>query len=109
MIAIKNMEMPTDCKKCSLMGTDGNPKELLSPMMCIAIWATTHEIRHCIGGKIRDDCPLVEIEERKVEKLEKIKQIMNATEYIENDITYSYCYNQERKVKEIKEVLESEG
>jgi hypothetical protein len=50
------------------MGTDGNPKDLLSPMMCIAIWATTHEIKHCIGGKVRDDCPLVEIEERKVGK-----------------------------------------
>lgn len=63
MIAIKDMEMPTDCKKCSLMGTDGNPKDLLRPMMCVAIWATTHEIKHCVSGKIRDDCPLVEIEE----------------------------------------------
>jgi len=43
------------------MGTDGNPKDLLSPMMCVAIWATTHEIKHCVGGKILDDCPLVEI------------------------------------------------
>lgn len=59
MIAIKGMEMPTDCKKCPLMGTDGIDK--FSPMMCIAIWATTHEIKHCIGGKILDDCPLVEI------------------------------------------------
>jgi hypothetical protein len=43
------------------MGTDGNPKDLLNPMMCVAIWATTHEIKHCVGGKILDDCPLVEI------------------------------------------------
>lgn len=50
------------------MGTDGDPKDLLSPMMCIAIWATTHEKKHCIGGKVRDDCPLVDIEERKVGK-----------------------------------------
>lgn len=57
--------MPIDCKKCPLMGTDGNPKDLLSPMMCIAIWATTHEKKHCVGGKILDDCPLVEIEEGK--------------------------------------------
>lgn len=62
MIGIKGMkEIPTDCKKCPLMGTDGNPKDILSPMMCVAIWATTHEIRYCIAGKIRDDCPLVEI------------------------------------------------
>lgn len=62
MIAIKDIEKPTDCKKCPLMGTDGNPKDLFSPMMCIAIWATTYEIKHCVGGKILDDCPLVEIE-----------------------------------------------
>ena len=60
---IKDMEKPTDCKKCPFMGTDGNPKDLLNPMMCIAIWATTHEIKHCIGGKVRDDCPLVEIKQ----------------------------------------------
>lgn len=68
MVAIKGMEMPNDCKKCPLMGTDGNPKDLFSPMMCVAIWATTHEIKHCVEGKILDDCPLVEIEERKVGK-----------------------------------------
>jgi predicted RNA-binding Zn-ribbon protein involved in translation (DUF1610 family) len=68
MVAIKAMEIPKDCKKCPLMGTDGNPKDLLNPMMCVAIWATTHEIKHCVGGKILDDCPLVEIEERKVGK-----------------------------------------
>ena len=43
-----------------------------------------------------------------LEKLEQIEQIINATEYTENGITYSYCYNQERKVKEIREVLEQE-
>ena len=61
MVAIKGMNMPIDCKKCPLMGTDVNPKDLFSPMMCIAIWATTHEKKHCIGGKVRDDCPLAEI------------------------------------------------
>lgn len=66
MVAIKDMKMPKDCKKCSLMGTDG--RDIFSPMICMAIWATTHEIKHCIGGKMRDDCPLVEIEERKVGK-----------------------------------------
>jgi hypothetical protein len=58
MVAI-DMEMPTDCKKCPLAGTDGIDK--FSPMMCIAIWATKREIKHCVGGKILDDCPLVEI------------------------------------------------
>lgn len=72
MVAIKGMEMPKDCKKCPLMGTDGNTKDLLNPMMCVAIWATTHEIKHCVEGKILDDCPLVEIEERKVGKLKAI-------------------------------------
>lgn len=37
------------------MATDGADK--LSPMMCIALWAT----KHCTQGKILDDCPLVEI------------------------------------------------
>lgn len=61
MIAIKGMEKQTDCKKCNLMGTDGNPKDILSPMMCVAIWAIKHEVKHCIGGKVLDDCPLTEI------------------------------------------------
>lgn len=65
MVAIKGLKMPTDCKKCPLMGTDGNPKDLLNPMMCVAIWATTHKIKHCVEGKILDDCPLVEIQECK--------------------------------------------
>lgn len=61
MIAIKGIEKQTDCKKCPLMGTDGDPKDPLSPMMCIAIWATKREIKHCVEGKILDDCPLVDI------------------------------------------------
>lgn len=62
MVAIKDMkETPKDCKKCPLMGTDGIPTDYFKPMMCVAIWATKHEIKHCIGGKILDDCPLVEI------------------------------------------------
>lgn len=59
MIAIKGMEIQTDCKKCPLMATDG--VDLLSPMMCLALWATKHEVKHCVEGKILDDCPLVEI------------------------------------------------
>ena len=59
MIAIKGMEIPSDCKKCHLMATDG--LDILSPMMCIALWATKREIKHCVEGKILDDCPLVEI------------------------------------------------
>ena len=49
------MEPQTDCQKCPFMATDGADK--LSPMMCIALWAT----KHCTQGKILDDCPLVEI------------------------------------------------
>lgn len=62
MIAIKGIEeIPTDCKKCPLVAAKGSPKEPFSPMICVAIWAITHEIKYCIGGKIRDDCPLVEV------------------------------------------------
>lgn len=61
MIAIKDMEMPIDCKQCPLMGVDGSPRDPFSPMMCIAIWATKRERKHCVEGKILNDCPLVEI------------------------------------------------
>lgn len=60
MVAIKGMETQTDCKKCPLMAMD-DTDELISPMICIALWATKYEIRHCIEGRILDDCPLVEI------------------------------------------------
>lgn len=30
-------------------------------MMCVALWATKHEVKHCTQGKVLDDCPLVEI------------------------------------------------
>ena len=33
----------------------------LKPMMCLALWAVKHEVKHCIEGKILDDCPLTEI------------------------------------------------
>lgn len=38
------------------MATDGT-----SPMMCLALWATKHEVKHCTQGRILDDCPLKEI------------------------------------------------
>ena len=59
MIALKGMKLQTDCQKCPFMATDGIDK--LSPMMCIALWATKHEVKHCTQEKILDDCPLVEI------------------------------------------------
>lgn len=59
MIAIKGMELQTDCQKCPFMGIDGT--DTLSPMMCMALWATKHEVKHCTQGKVLDDCPLVEI------------------------------------------------
>lgn len=60
MIAIKGMELQTDCQKCPFMAIDG-ADTLLSAMMCVALWDTKHEIKHCVKGKILDDCPLVEI------------------------------------------------
>ena len=59
MVIIKGMEMQTDCKKCPFMATDSADE--LSPMMCVVLWATKHEVRHCVEEKILDDCPLVEI------------------------------------------------
>jgi hypothetical protein len=59
MVAIKGMDMQTDCKECPLMATDG--LDTLSPMMRFALWATKHKVKHCVEGKILDDCPLAEI------------------------------------------------
>ena len=59
MVIFKGMEPQTDCQKCPFMATDG--ADTLSPMMCIALWATKHEVKHCTQGKVLDDCPLVEI------------------------------------------------
>lgn len=47
MIAIKGNRL----SEVPIYGTD----TLLSPMMCLALWAT----KHCVQGKILDDCPLV--------------------------------------------------
>ena len=60
MVAIKGMKTQTDCKDCPFMATDG-ADELRSPMMCVALWATKHETKHCVGGRVLDDCPLVEV------------------------------------------------
>ena len=49
MVILKGMEPQTDCRKCPFMATDG--------MMCLALWAT----KHCVQGKILDDCPLEEV------------------------------------------------
>ena len=49
MVILKDMEPQTDCQKCPFMATDG--------MMCLALWATKHEVRHCVSEKILDDCP----------------------------------------------------
>lgn len=70
MVALKGMELQTDCQKCPFMATDG-ADTLLSPMMCVALWATKHEIKHCVEGKILDDCPLVEVEESRWIRLDK--------------------------------------
>ena len=44
MITIKGIEKQTDCKKCPFVVHDG--QDILNPMMCMAIWATTHEVKH---------------------------------------------------------------
>lgn len=59
MVILKGMAPQTDCQKCPFMATDGADE--LSPMMCIALWATKHEVKYCVQGEILNDCPLVEI------------------------------------------------
>lgn len=59
MVILKGMEPQTDCQKCPFMATDGADE--LSHMMCLALWATKHEVKHCVQGRILDDCPLEEI------------------------------------------------
>ena len=62
MVAIKGMKTQTDCKDCPFMATDGaDENELNHSMMCVALWGMKHEVRHCVSGKVLDDCPLVEI------------------------------------------------
>ena len=61
MVILKGMVPQTDCKKCPFVATDGMDTLLRPRMMCMALWATKHEVKHCTQGKILDDCPLVEI------------------------------------------------
>ena len=39
-------------------------------------------------------------------KYQKIQEILNSTSYIENDTVYSYTYDEDTRVKHIREVLE---
>ena len=55
------MAPQTDCQKCPFMATDWADE--LSPMMCIALWATKHEVKHCVSGKVLDNCPLIIIKD----------------------------------------------
>ena len=107
MVAIKGMETQTDCKKCPFMAMD-DTDELISPMICIALWATKYEIRHCTEGRILDDCPLVEIitckDCRYLDKEEKYcKYLANTTGWFESgcDAVYTgadfYCKDAERR------------
>ena len=61
MVIFKGMESQTDCQKCPFVATDGADTLLRPRMMCMALWATKHEVKHCVSGKILDDCPLEEI------------------------------------------------
>ena len=76
MVIFKGMEPQTDCQKCPFVATDGADTLLRPRMMCMALWATKHEVKHCVKEKILDDCPLVEIEERKVGKWIDKEKIM---------------------------------
>ena len=59
MVILKGIEPQTDCQKCPFMATDVT--DILSPMMCLILWATKHEVKHCVQGETLDDCPLEEI------------------------------------------------
>ena len=93
MIAIKGMEMQTDCMKCPFMATDGADE--LSPMMCVALWGMKHEVRHCVEGRILDDCPLIEVITCKDckywNKKEEYCKHLSSTMGWEEDECYTVC------------------
>ena len=86
MVIFKGMEPQTDC-------------HLWQQMMCMALWAT----KHCVKEKILDDCPLVEIEERKVGKWidkEKIMFPICSKCGLTSVEKYSFCPNCGTKMDE---------
>ena len=84
MVAIKDMEMPTDCYSCFLSASD-------CPVLMF---------RH---DKRADGCPLVEIEEHKVEKLEQIIEDYGLSE---KDLTSEDLTDFEKDI--IREILDKE-
>lgn len=99
MVAIKDFGMPSCCVNCDCC------------LPCAFNEGLCHITQHTIGNIYDNrpsDCPLVEIEERKLEKLEKIEQIVNASSYTENTKVYSYCYDNDTRVKHIRKVLEQD-
>lgn len=81
------MSKCTDCNEY-------NQEKHYCPKFCDVIRDTTKEMQ--------------EFYKDEHEKLEKIRQILNASSYIENGVTYSYCYDNDSRLKHIKEVLERE-
>ena len=96
MVVIKEMGTQTDCKKCPFMATDGTDEnELNHPMMCVALWGMKHEVRHCVSGKVLDDCPLVEVVTCKDckywNKKEEYCKQLSSTMGWEEDECYTVC------------------
>ena len=87
MVGIKDFTMPSSCENCNMCNNRN-----LDTFYCSI---TLNDVN--IDEKVHD-CPLVEIEERKVEKLEKIEQIVNEKGNIWGASVY----------KRLKEILEQE-
>lgn len=93
MVAIKDFGMPSCCENCNMCVN----RNLDTFYCCI----TLNDVN--IDEKSHD-CPLVEIEERKVEKLEKIKQIVKQVESLHPEV----AIGDREGIRKIKEVLEQE-
>lgn len=67
------------CEECNLYGTTG----------------TDHCEHDCV-------CEALDI----IDKYQKIQEILNSASYVENGTVYSYTYDEDTRVKHIREVLE---
>lgn len=66
------------CEECNLYGTTG----------------TDHCEHDCV-------CGALDI----IDKYQKIQKILNSASYVENGTVYSYTYDEDTRVKHIREVL----
>ena len=85
MVAIKEMEMPKSCTECEITYENKQRCDICG----ITYSNVTYEVRNNLKAS---DCPLVEVDDRKIKKLEKIEEIVNC-ELIAGRHNYKSCYN----------------